>query len=128
VVAIARDRGLADDPRVRQQLAEAYIGLEIMRFGLYRTVTSVVQHGRPGPEASIGKLQWSQWHQALGELATDLLGPASTLSYRDDVGPMHDLEHSFLFSRAHTIYAGSSQVQRNIIGERVLGLPKEPTR
>ena len=98
-----------------------------MRFGLYRTVTALVRHGRPGPEASISKLQWSHWHQALGELATDLLGPEAMLDHHTTRGPVHDVEHAFLFARAQTIYAGSSQVQRTIIGERVLGLPKEPT-
>jgi alkylation response protein AidB-like acyl-CoA dehydrogenase len=125
VVGVARDRGVLRDPVVRQRLAEAHTGLELMRFGLYRTITALVQHGRPGPEASIGKLQWSQWHQALGELAFDLLGADATLEHRCEQGRLHDLQHVFLFARAQTIYAGSSEVQRNIIGERVLGLPKE---
>ena len=123
LIELARRLGRLDDPVIRQRLATAHTGLELMRFGLYRTVTALVQAGRPGPEASIGKLQWSQWHQSLGELAMDLLGPAATLAHRH--GPLHEVEHSFLFARAHTIYAGSSQVQRNIIAERVLGLPKE---
>jgi alkylation response protein AidB-like acyl-CoA dehydrogenase len=124
VVELARERGRLSEPVIRQRLADARIGLELMRFGLYRTVTSVVRHGRPGPEASITKLQWSQWHQSLGELATDILGAEATLDH--GTGALHDVEHAFLFARAHTIYAGSSQVQRNIISERVLGLPKEP--
>jgi alkylation response protein AidB-like acyl-CoA dehydrogenase len=124
LVDVARARGRLADPMIRQRLADSRIGLELMRFGLYRTVTSVVKDGRPGPEASIGKLQWSQWHQALGELAFDILGAEATLSHDSDA--LHEIEHAFLFSRAHTIYAGSSQIQRNIIGERVLGLPKEP--
>jgi alkylation response protein AidB-like acyl-CoA dehydrogenase len=95
-----------------------------MRYGLYRTVTSVLRDGRPGPEASIGKLQWSQWHQQLGEAAMEILGPEGLIPVEE--GPLHDVQHGFLFSRAATIYAGSSQVQRNIIAERVLGLPKEP--
>jgi alkylation response protein AidB-like acyl-CoA dehydrogenase len=124
LVDVARARGVLSEPTIRQRLADSRIGLELMRFGLYRTVTSVVRDGRPGPEASIGKLQWSQWHQALGELAVDILGAEATLTHDD--GALHEIEHAFLFSRAHTVYAGSSQVQRNIIGERVLGLPKEP--
>jgi alkylation response protein AidB-like acyl-CoA dehydrogenase len=125
LVDVARGRGCLADPMIRQRLADSRIGLELMRFGLYRTVTSVVRDGRPGPESSIGKLQWSQWHQALGELAFDILGAEATLTHKND-DALHEIEHAFLFSRAHTIYAGSSQVQRNIIGERVLGLPKEP--
>ena len=124
LLEVSRDRGLTDDPVVRQRLADLYIGLRLMRFGVYRTISAVLQKGRPGPEASINKLQWSQWHQTLGELATELLGGEATLQHAD--GPLHAIQHSFLFSRAHTIYAGSSQVQRNIVGERVLGLPKEP--
>jgi alkylation response protein AidB-like acyl-CoA dehydrogenase len=127
VVSLARDRGRLADPVARQRVADLHIGLEIMRFGLYRTVTALVRHGRPGPEASISKLQWSHWHQALGELATDLLGPEAILDHHATRGPLHDVQHAFLFARAQTIYAGSSQVQRTIIGERVLGLPKEPT-
>ena len=123
VVTLARERGAAGDPIVRQRLARSYAGLEIMRYSGYRTITRIVQHGRPGPESSAGKLQWSIWHQELGELAADLLGlEAATI-----LGPDHrfsELQHSFLFSRADTIYAGSSEVQRNIIGERVLGLPR----
>jgi alkylation response protein AidB-like acyl-CoA dehydrogenase len=126
LIEVARERGRLREPMIRQRLADARIGLELMRFGLYRTVTSVMQHGRPGPEASVSKLQWSQWHQSLGDLATDILGAQATLDHLDETGVLHDIEHAFLFARAHTIYAGSSQVQRNIIGERVLGLPKEP--
>lgn len=124
VVALARQRGLTTDPAMRQRLARSHIGLELMRFGLARTVTSLLSDGRPGPEASIGKLQWSQWHQELGELATDILGATALLDHHGTRGALHDVQHSFLFSRAQTIYAGSSEVQRNIVGERVLGLPK----
>jgi alkylation response protein AidB-like acyl-CoA dehydrogenase len=124
LVDVARERGTTDDPRIRQQLADLYIGLRLMRFGVYRTLSAVLKRGRPGPEASINKLQWSQWHQNLGLLATEILGADAMLAHA--TGQMRDIAHSFLFSRAHTIYAGSSQVQRNIIGERVLGLPKEP--
>jgi alkylation response protein AidB-like acyl-CoA dehydrogenase len=125
-IILARDRGRLTDPIIRQRLADARIGLDLMRFGLYRTVTSLIREGRPGPEASISKLQWSQWHQQLGELVMDLLGPTATLDHERSTDGVHEQQHAFLFARAHTIYAGSSQVQRNIIGERVLGLPKEP--
>jgi alkylation response protein AidB-like acyl-CoA dehydrogenase len=126
LVRVAQERGLTGTATVRQWLAQSYIGLELMRFGGFRTMTSVLRHGRPGPEASIGKLQWSQWHQDLGVLATEILG-ADALIEHDSGSDLHDIQHAFLFARSHSIYAGSSQVQRNIIGERVLGLPKEPT-
>ncbi len=125
VIGLARERGLTSDPVMRQRLAQSHIGLELMRFGLFRTVTSVVRYGRPGPEASIGKLQWSKWHQELTELCTDILGAEATLDHHHTTGLLHDLQHSFLFARSQTIYAGSSEVQHNIIGERVLGLPKD---
>ena len=122
---VARGPRPSSDPSMRQRFADAFVGLEIMRYGAFRMITNIVKQGRPGPEASIGKLQWSQWHQALGELANDVLG-AEGMLYDGESGVAHDLQHSFLFSRAHTIYAGSSEVQRNIVGERVLGLPREP--
>jgi alkylation response protein AidB-like acyl-CoA dehydrogenase len=126
LIGLARERDRLGDATLRQRIAQLKIGYELMRYGLYRTVTSVLRDGRPGPEASIGKLQWSQWHQQLGELALDILGPDGVVTHPDQGAALHEVQHGFLFSRAHTIYAGSSQVQRNIIGERVLGLPKEP--
>ncbi|MCU1389921.1 MAG: acyl-CoA dehydrogenase domain protein [Ilumatobacteraceae bacterium] len=126
VVDLARSRGSAADPVVRDRLARLKIGLELMRFGAYRTITALLREGRPGPEASIGKLQWSQWHQELTALSIDLMGAQGMVSGPVRDATLHEMQHAFIFSRAHTIYAGSSQVQRNIIGERVLGLPKEP--
>ena len=123
VVDLARSRGVAANPVVRDRLIRLKIGLELMRFGAYRTITSLLREGRPGAEASIGKLQWSQWHQELTALSIDLLGADGVVWDAS----RHEMQHAFIFSRAHTIYAGSSQVQRNIIGERVLGLPKEPS-
>jgi len=87
-------------------------------------VTQLIQGRTPGPEGSVGKLHWSTWRQRLGILEMDLLGPES-LIVAD--GGLNLAQHTFLFSRAQTIYAGSSEIQRNIIGERVLGLPREPS-
>jgi alkylation response protein AidB-like acyl-CoA dehydrogenase len=123
VVRLARERGLSGDPLVRQRLARAHTGLEIMRLTGLRTVTNLLRGGVPGPESSIGKLHWSAWHQRLGELEMDLLGADATVLADGQIG---DFQYTFLFSRAHTIYAGSSEIQRNIVGERVLGLPREP--
>ena len=123
VAEAARRLGRRDDPMMRQRLAQSYIGLEIMRLTGLRTISQLLA-GKPlGPESSIGKLHWSRWHQQLGELAMDIHGVASTVF---TPGELADLQYTFLFARAHTIYAGSSEIQRNIIGERVLGLPKEP--
>jgi alkylation response protein AidB-like acyl-CoA dehydrogenase len=77
------------------------------------------------PEASIAKLFWGSWHRRLGELAIDVLGPDSMI-VRGAEYELDDFQRAFLFSRAETIYGGSNQIQRNIIGERVLGLPAEP--
>jgi alkylation response protein AidB-like acyl-CoA dehydrogenase len=119
----ARRLGRTGDPVLRQQLAESYIGLEIMRLTGLRTISQLLA-GKPlGPESSIGKLHWSRWHQQLGELAMEVHGAASTVFLPSG---LDDQQYTFLFSRAHTIYARSSEIQRNIIGERVLGLSKEP--
>jgi alkylation response protein AidB-like acyl-CoA dehydrogenase len=123
LIAEVRRRGRANDPLIRQRLADAWIGLEIMRYSGLRTVTKLLQGEQPGPESSVGKLHWSRWHQRLGELVMDLLGPDG-LVLAD--GTLSDQQYAFLFSRAHTIYAGSSEIQRNIVGERVLGLPRDP--
>jgi alkylation response protein AidB-like acyl-CoA dehydrogenase len=81
--------------------------------------------GTPGPEASISKLAWATWHRGLGELAMDVTGAAAMIA---DGAPydLSSLQRLFLFTRADTIYGGSNEIQRNIIGERALGLPREP--
>jgi alkylation response protein AidB-like acyl-CoA dehydrogenase len=125
VVAEARRRGKHRDPAMRQRLADAYCGLQIIKYTGFRTISGMLDGGLPGPEASIGKLFWSQWHQRLGQIELDLLGDdALTVGTGYELAPF---QQTFLFSRAHTIYAGSSEVQRGIVGERVLGLPKEPS-
>jgi alkylation response protein AidB-like acyl-CoA dehydrogenase len=121
---LAEAKGVDRDPEIRQRLARAYAELEIMRWSGLRNVTRFLQGGQPGPEGSIGKLFWSKWHQRLGELEADLLG-ADALVLQPEGTVAHDFQHTFMFSRSHTIYAGSSEIQRNIIGERVLGLPRE---
>jgi alkylation response protein AidB-like acyl-CoA dehydrogenase len=77
------------------------------------------------PEASIAKLYWASWHRRLGELALDVLGPFAAVVEAEPY-ELDQFQRSFLFSRSETIYGGSNQIQRNIIGERVLGLPPEP--
>jgi alkylation response protein AidB-like acyl-CoA dehydrogenase len=119
IVSAARRFGRIDDPVVRQRLAQAHIGLEIMRLNALRTLAGS-EVGALRPEALIGKLHWATFHRALGELAMDVLGAGAMAT--EDAG----LQRLFLFSRADTIYAGSNQIQRTIIGERALGLPKEP--
>ncbi len=135
---LAKQRGVADDPVIRQKLAWAYSKVQIMRYNGMRVLTRFVQGHHPGPDGAISKLYWSEYHQAITELGVDILGAeAMTPSGRgpssafqtDDAGAPNTSASwvdTFLNSRAGTIYAGSSQIQRNIIGEMVLGLPKEP--
>jgi alkylation response protein AidB-like acyl-CoA dehydrogenase len=120
IVTTARRNGAADDPVLRQRLANAHIGLEIMRLNALRTLAASSESGSLAREALIGKLYWATFHRGLGELAMDVLG-AEAMTTGDPA-----LQRLFLFSRADTIYAGSNEIQRNIIGERGLGLPKEP--
>jgi alkylation response protein AidB-like acyl-CoA dehydrogenase len=119
IVGAARRRGTVDHPVVRQRLVQAHIELEIMRLNALRTLVGSEQ-GALRPEALIGKLYWATLHRGLGELAMDALGADAMATAN------RALQRLFLFSRADTIYAGSNQIQRNIIGERALGLPKEP--
>ncbi|MEI6700757.1 MAG: acyl-CoA dehydrogenase family protein [Actinomycetota bacterium] len=123
VVDRAVERGLTADPVWRQRLARTFVELEILRMNTIRSLTGVDGPAAP-PEASISKLFWATWHRKLGELMMDVDGMSALV-----VGPEYDLDafhRTFLFSRSETIYGGSNQIQRNIIGERVLGLPPEP--
>ncbi|MFF5261644.1 acyl-CoA dehydrogenase family protein [Actinomadura viridis] len=123
VIELARRTGAIDDPLLRDRLTRSWMGLEIMRLNAVRTMAGVAA-GAPGPESSISKLVWGTWHRELGELAMDVLG-ASGLVAAGEPYDLDDWQRLFLFSRADTIYAGSNEIQRNIIAERVLGLPRE---
>ena len=124
VIALARRRGLNTDPVVRQRLADAWIGLQVLRYNNYRKLTALMHNGILGPESSFSKLYWATWHQRLSNLEMQLMGAESEL-----VGPGYGLDRmqrSFLVSRAETIYGGTNEIHRNTIGERVLGLPRSP--
>jgi alkylation response protein AidB-like acyl-CoA dehydrogenase len=99
-----------------------------MKYNGMRMLTSLVKKGVLGPESSIGKLYWSNWHRTLGERSMHVLSADALLVEDAPQGEykLDELHRAFMFSRAETIYAGSSEIQRNIIGERVLGLPREP--
>ena len=126
LVDTARKYGKTADPLVRQQLAAAFTGVQLMRFSGLRTLAEVAQGRSPGPEASVAKLFWSEYHKRLGELAISIVGADALLRPEGDGYPTTDWQNVFLSSRAGTIYSGTSEIQRNIIGERGLGLPKEP--
>ena len=123
IVAAAKANGMAKDPTIRRRLADAWIGLRVMRLNSLR-VLSNQDRGTLSREAMVTKLYWATWHRDLGELAMEVLGADAQVADAD--GGLTRLQKLFLFSRADTIYAGSNQIQRNIIGERALGLPKEP--
>ena len=126
LVDTARKYGKTADPLVRQQLAAAFTGVQLMRFGGLRTLAEVAQGRPPGPEASVAKLFWSEYHKRLGELSISIVGADALLRPEGDGYPTTAWQNVFLSSRAGTIYSGTSEIQRNIIGERGLGLPKEP--
>jgi alkylation response protein AidB-like acyl-CoA dehydrogenase len=99
-----------------------------MKYNGLRMLSGLVRTGTLGPESSISKLYWSTWHRNLGELAMAVLGAQGLVTAGETDGPylLDELHRIFMFSRAETIYAGASEIQRNIIGERALGLPREP--
>ncbi len=123
VFALARRSGASRDPVMRQRLAGAWMGLQVMQFNAFRMFDSM-QGGTLSKEALISKLFWATWHRDLGKLAMDVLGEEAEMA--TDPDHLTPLQRLFLFTRADTIYAGSNEIQRNIIGERALGLPKEP--
>ena len=125
VIEVARANGAARDPILRQRLADAWIGLRIMRLNALRTLTALEGGNELGREAMINKLYWATWHRKLGKLAVDVLGAASEI-LPEGSEALGDLQRLFLWTRADTIYAGTNEIQRNIIGERALGLPREP--
>jgi alkylation response protein AidB-like acyl-CoA dehydrogenase len=124
LVADARCSDAGGDPIVRDRLTRAWTELEIMRLNTLRSLSGVDGPTAP-PEASIAKLYWASWHRRLGEMAMDVAGLGGQVTPGGH-SELDDWQRTFLFSRAETIYGGSNQIQRNIIGERVLGLPREP--
>ena len=125
-----RKYGKQDDPIVRQQLAWAFSHVEIMRYNGLKTLSEVVAKKEPGPGASINTMFWSEYSQRFAEILMNIRGADSMV-----MGPAGDdpsayepdkWQQNFLSTRSVTIWGGTAQVQRNIVGERVLGLPKEP--
>jgi alkylation response protein AidB-like acyl-CoA dehydrogenase len=124
IIDIAVENGKARDPIIRQRIADAWIGLRIQRYNALRMLSGA-EGAEPGRESMITKIFWATWHRSLGKLAMDVLGPEGEITgglpYQ-----LSGLQRMYLFSRSDTIYAGSNEIQRNIIGERALGLPREP--
>jgi len=124
IVESGRANGRLDDPAMRQRVADAFIGLRVMRMNALRSMSSF-EKADMTPLTSVHKLYWATFHRGLGELAVDMLGPAALAGEVAD-GELTPEQRMFLYTRADTIYGGSNQIQRNVIGERALGLPPEP--
>ena len=124
IITLARKNGAAQNPAIRQRIADAYVGLKIMRANSMR-ILSGGESGELQKEAMMYKLYWATWHRNLGKLAMDVLGAESEIL---DGGPyeLNRLQSMYLFTRSDTIYGGTNQIQRNIIAERALGMPREP--
>jgi alkylation response protein AidB-like acyl-CoA dehydrogenase len=122
LIDVARQTGASADPLLRDKLARAWIGLQVMR----EQVLSMLDSAEAGAQAdaSVVKLLWSRWHRDVGELAMEVLGPASMLAQQPPYD-LDDWQRLYLFSRADTIYGGSQEIQLGIIAERGLGLPRQ---
>lgn len=123
IITAAKANGLIADPDIRQRVAHAHVGLKIMRYSALRML-SAAEAGQLSSEAYTYKIFWASWRKKLGVLAADVLGPSGEIA-RDAPYEWDLLPRVFLGSRADTIYGGTNQVQRNIIAERALGLPRE---
>ncbi|MFO7591469.1 MAG: acyl-CoA dehydrogenase family protein, partial [Acidimicrobiia bacterium] len=124
ILEVAKKRGCSDDPTMRQRIADTWIALRVMRFNALRSMSALEQGAMTGL-TSVHKLYWATLHRSMGELALAVLGPDAEIAD----GAPYDLtpfQRLFLYSRADTIYGGANEIQRNVIGERALGLPKEP--
>ena len=111
------DGTAAEDPVIRQRLAQLLIEAEVLRLNAYRGLSAVMRTGVPGPEGSLGKWHWSEVNQSLTELAMDIAGPHA-MTTEDE------WTYRFLRARANSIEGGTTEILRNIVAERVLGLPR----
>jgi acyl-CoA dehydrogenase len=116
----------SNDPLVRQKLAQSFIELTVSRYTGYRSVSKIAKGQIPGPEGSVGKIMWSEAAKRLNEIALDIQGPYHQLLHGSpgaiDSGRW---QREFFYSKCFSMAGGTTEIQRNIIGERVLGLPKE---
>jgi len=144
MVAAARERGVLDEPDIRQRLATYYSKIQILRINGLRSLSTTLAGKKDPSMSNLGatnKMFWTEMHKAAMELAVDIYGASSMLietgpaagswpgalrDKRREGYPVSPMMSSFFFSRSETIWGGTSQIQRNIVGERALGLPKEP--
>ena len=123
VIKAAKANGQAKNPLIRDRIAQAWSGLRVLRYNALRMLSGGADVSL-GREALVYKYAWSNWHRDLGELAMDVLGEQGATPAEDF--DILRLQQVFFFSRADTIYAGTNEIQLNIMAERGLGLPKEP--
>jgi alkylation response protein AidB-like acyl-CoA dehydrogenase len=124
IIAIAKTNGKASDPLIRQKIAQAHAGLKIMRYNGLRMLADGDESAELSGAAYTYKLYWSRWHVALGELAMEVMGQHGEIGVNEE--RFDSLTTMHLMSRSDTIYAGTDQIQRNIISERGLAMPREP--
>ena len=125
VIRRAKANGAAKDTAIRERIADAHIGLRIMRYNAMRMLSGELGDGALDRAAMTYKLYWATWHRNLGNLAMDVMGLEGD-HLEEAPYELGRLQSLFLFTRADTIYGGTNQIQRNIIAERALGLPREP--
>jgi alkylation response protein AidB-like acyl-CoA dehydrogenase len=127
LIRTAAALGSFDDTRLRRRLAQAYVEVRLFQLLNWRSLSKLQRGLEPGPEGSVLKLYWSEMSKRLHALALDVIGPAAPL-WRDalDNPGGGSWQRSWLYYQAASIFAGTNEIQRNVIGERVLGLPREP--
>jgi alkylation response protein AidB-like acyl-CoA dehydrogenase len=127
LLRLAQRQGAFDDWALRRRVAEAFVEVRLFQLHNWRTLSRLAKGEEPGPEGSILKLYWSEMSKRLHDTAMAVLGPASPL-WRGAAGNPGDgaWQRSWLYDQASSIFAGTNEIQRNIVGERVLGLPREP--
>jgi alkylation response protein AidB-like acyl-CoA dehydrogenase len=124
---LALERGAFDDPRLGPRLAQAFVEVRMFQLHNWRAVSRTAKGADPGPVGSINKLWWSEMSKRLHDTAMAVLGPAQPLWRGADDNPGDgQWQRSWLYYQASSIWAGTNEIQRNVVGERVLGLPREP--
>lgn len=128
LMRMAAAAGAFEDTRLRRRLAEAYVEVRLFQIQNWRSLSKLARKEEPGPEGSVSKLYWSEMSQRLHSLAMDVLGPAAPLWRGAPDNPGEgSWQRSWLYYKAASIFAGTNEIQRNVISERVLGLPREPS-
>lgn len=125
VARLARDGGAAQDGRIRQRLAQSYIEVQILKYIGYRSLTRLLRTGHPGVESSLEKIAGSETDGRLQDVAMEVLGAYGNLSGDERAGAGAEIARDYLYARSETIMGGTSEIQRNVIAQRILGLPRD---